>query len=71
MMVVSHNNKDRAVLPGPIETMRMEYRENTLFKCYHRERNIAILRATAKSKLNLLTLLSAVDLNMTFITVTS
>jgi len=63
--------RNRAALSGPTETMKMEYRDNNLFKGYCRERNIAFLRATAKSKLNLLTLLSAVDLNMSFITVTS
>lgn len=54
--------RDRAALSGPIGTMSMEYRERSLFTGYSRERNIA----SAKSKLNLLlTLLSAVDLNMT------
>ena len=58
--------RDRAALSWPIGTMSMEYRENNLFKGYRKERNIAFLRAPAKSKLNLLlTLLSAVDLNVT------
>jgi hypothetical protein len=65
-VITTGRDKGETALSGPIGSMNMGYRENNLFKGYYRERNIAFLRATANTKLNLfLTLLSAVALNMT------